>query len=179
MTRVAGMALGCVVVLIGCCTAAPRARAQDIAAARACAPMTVNAARLACYDAAFATATTVARATPPAAPAAPASAAPAAAAVPAPSFGDTGHLAPEVKAQEAARQSLPKSLNLTVQNAVALPHGLYRLYLDNDQVWETRDAHWAVAFQANDAVTITRMLMGGYQISLSGRGQSIGIKRIK
>jgi hypothetical protein len=74
---------------------------------------------------------------------------------------------------------LPKNVSATVTNAVALPQGRYRLTLDNGQIWETHDADWSLAFKSSDAVTITRMAMGGYQLSMTGRGPSVGVKRIK
>ncbi len=129
------------------------ARAEDLAAARNCTVIAANTARLACFDAAFGAAT----------------------ASPKPTFGDTGQFPAEIK----AKKSLPKNMSAKVQAVVALPQGRYRLTLDNEQVWETREAEWAMQFQTNDAVTITRMVMGGYQISQTGTGRSLGIKRIK
>jgi hypothetical protein len=88
-------------------------------------------------------------------------------------FGDNGQLHPESKAD------LPKNVTVQVQQVTPLPTGLYRLTLDNGQVWRTTQADWALAFKANDVVTISRMVLGGYEISLAGRSTSVSATRIK
>lgn len=128
-------------------------RAEDVAAARACGGFNEDAARLACYDKAFG----------------------AVAGKPEARFGDTGQLPSEV----AAREDLPKSVTAAVQAATPLAEGLYRLSLDNGQVWQTRRADWAMHFQSSDTVTISRMPLGGYEISIAGSARSVGVKRIK
>lgn len=132
---------------------------EDLTAARACVQITDTAARLACYDAAFA-----------AQPVRPASPAP-----PAASFGDNGQLPRQLK----AKADLPKKLQLKVQRVVPVGRGLYRLTLENGQIWETRQADWALEFKSSDTVTITRMVFDTYQISLAGQGRSVGVKRIE
>jgi hypothetical protein len=126
-------------------------RSEDIAAARACAGITQNSARLACYDSAFGNASG-----------------------PEAQFGDNGQLRPPVH-----KESLPKNVTAVVQSVRPLAQGLYRLSLDNGQVWQTRQADWAIVFKSNDAVTISRMALGGYQISVAGSGRSVGAKRIE
>lgn len=157
---------------------------QDLTAARACARITGAAARLACYDNAFAAPSTSAASSTPAvssapeprAPAArPASGAAPAAAPDIAQFGDKGQLQPEHKPKDA----LPKTLTAQVQNAAPLGRGLYRLTLENGQVWETRQADWTLDFKSGDMVTISRMLLDNYQVSLRGQGRSIGVRRIK
>jgi hypothetical protein len=147
---------------------------EDLAAARACVQLTGTAARLACYDAAFA-----AQPGPPANPAPSAASAPTAAststASPAASFGDNGQLQQQLK----AKAKLPKELQFKVQTAVPIGQGLYRLTLENGQIWETRQADWALEFKSGDTVTISRMVFDTYQISLAGRGLSVGVRRIK
>jgi hypothetical protein len=164
---------------------------EDLAAARACVQLAGPAARLACYDAAFA-----AQPAPPANPAPASSAAsapsaastppapsaasappapPASTASPAASFGDNGQLQQQLK----AKAKLPKELQFKVQTAVPIGQGLYRLTLENGQVWETRQADWALQFKSSDTVTISRMVFDTYQISLAGQGLSVGVKRIK
>lgn len=66
-----------------------------------------------------------------------------------------------------------------VQSAKPLGHGLYRLSLDNGQVWDTREADWAMDFKSSDTVTISRMVLGGYQISTSSSARSVAAKRIE
>lgn len=147
-----------------CCLAgiAGAAWSEDLAAAHACAQLRDNSLRLACYDAAFA-ATSGAGAAP--APAPPAAA----------RFGDHGQLRQEGK----AAASLPKTLDAKVAGVVSLGFGKYRLTLDNGQVWETVQADWALDFKSGDLVTFSRLLLGAYQVSLSGHATSVGVKRIR
>jgi hypothetical protein len=72
---------------------------------------------------------------------------------------------------------LPKELSAQVREVAALPAGLYRLTLDNGQVWDTTQAASALTFKANDAVTITRGSLGSHQISLAGH--STGVSAIR
>jgi hypothetical protein len=149
------------------CAVASRAGStwsEDLAAARACAGITDTAARLACYDAAFAA--THAPVTPPAASNPPTA-----------QFGYDGQPPPEL--QRKARANLPKKLQFKVQSVVPVGQGRYRLTMDNGQIWETRQADWALEFKSNDTVTISRMVFDTYQISLAGQGRSVGVKRIQ
>jgi hypothetical protein len=127
--------------------------AEDLNAARQCAANSNATARLACYDAAFAVAP------PP----------------PAAQFGDNDHLQKE----RAPKIEVPKSLDLTVTSAKPLLQGLYRLTFENGQVWETRQAEWSLAFKAGDVVTISRLPLGGYQVSMKGNPHSIPAKRMQ
>jgi hypothetical protein len=88
-------------------------------------------------------------------------------------FGDDGRLHPHPKAD------LPKNLTAQVQHVAPLPTGLYRLTLDNGQVWSTTQADSSLAFKANDMVTISRLLLGGYEISLAGHNTSVSATRMK
>ena len=139
--------------------AAVRVEAEDLNAARLCAAKTDVLARLACYDAAFAVA-------PPAS--APARA-------PAAQFGDNDVL----QKQRAPKVEVPKSLDLTVKSAQPLLQGLYRLTLENGQVWETRQAEWSLAFKVGDVITISRLPLGGYVVSMKGNPHTIGARRIQ
>lgn len=51
--------------------------------------------------------------------------------------------------------------------------------LENGQIWETREADWTLEFKSSDTVTISRMVFGSYQVSLPGKGRSVGVKRIQ
>jgi hypothetical protein len=158
------------------------AQADPSSRARACTQITDSTARLACFDAAFPPA--IAR--PPAAAPAPGAespvgsaaqavaAAPRAPTDPVASFGDKGQL-PAAKAQRA---ELPKRLNFHVKQAEALRGGLYRLTMDNGQVWVTKESDWALEFGNGDEVTIQRMALGGYRISHVGQGRNVAIGRI-
>ncbi len=89
------------------------------------------------------------------------------------SFGDSGQLRGEAK----ARRDAPSRLDSYVKRVVALPNGRYQLTLDNDQVWQTTEADWAIEFNPEDAVTISRLPLGGYRIALSGENRDLGVKR--
>ena len=141
------------------------AHGQDLQAAQACTRLDDDAARLSCYDAAMG----VRKAAPGAAKPQP------------PSdavrtdvqgkFGDDGRFHTESK------PTLPKNLSAQVREVAILPAGLYRLTLDNGQVWDTTQADSALAFKANDAVTISRRVFGGYDISLAGHNTSVSATR--
>jgi hypothetical protein len=135
-----------------------RVEAEDLNAARLCAAKTDVLARLACYDAAFAVAPPQLAPPPPVA-----------------QFGDNEVL----QKQRAPKVEVPKSLDLTIKSAQALLQGLYRLTLENGQVWETRQAEWSLAFKAGDVITISRLPLGGYLVSMKGNPHSIGAKRIQ
>jgi hypothetical protein len=144
------------VLALGC------AHGQDLKAAQACTRLGDDASRLACYDAALGVAK------PPTAQQSGVGKT-----EPSAKFGDNGRLHPEAKAD------LPKNLTVQVQQVTPLPTGLYRLTMDNGQVWRTTQADWALAFKANDTVTISRMVLGGYEISLAGHTTSVNATRIK
>jgi hypothetical protein len=86
-------------------------------------------------------------------------------------FGDDGHL------HSKAEAPLPKTLSAQVQQVARLPAGLYRLTLNNGQVWDTTQADSALVFNANDAIVISRGWLGSYQISLAGRNTSVNVVR--
>ncbi|MGH9563408.1 MAG: hypothetical protein ACRD3S_18290 [Terracidiphilus sp.] len=144
-----GLAL---VFAVGC------AHGQDLQAAQACTRLGNDAARLSCYDAAMGR---LKLAPPTAAVDAEAEA----------KFGDDGRFHTE------AKPSLPKTLSAQVREVTLLPAGLYRLALDNGQVWDTTQADSALAFKANDAVTISRGLLGSHEISLAGHNTSVSVVR--
>jgi hypothetical protein len=143
------------------------AQAQDLHAAQACTRLGDEAARLSCYDAAMGVLKSASGAAKP-------QSAPPAEAVgiaPLAKFGDDGRLHTD------AKTPLPKNLSAQVREVTLLPGGLYRLALDNGQVWDTTQAASALAFKANDSVIISRGLLGSHQISLAGRNTSVSIVR--
>ena len=73
----------------------------------------------------------------------------------------------------------PKRLNAVVTGVTPLGRGLYRLTLDNGQVWDTTQADWALAFHASNTVTISRMMLGNYLVSRTGEGHSVAVKRVQ
>ncbi len=141
------------VVGLLCLAAGAQAWSEDIAAARACAAIADPTSRLACYDAAFPTA------------------------IPAPQaqFGDNYQL----QKQRSPKVETPKSLQAAIKSAISLPQGLYQLSLDNGQVWQTREADWTLDFKSDDVITISRLPLGGYQISKPGNGRSVGARRVQ
>jgi hypothetical protein len=88
-------------------------------------------------------------------------------------FGDDGRLHTD------AKTDLPKSLTAQVRQVTPLANGLYRLTLDNGQVWTSTEADSALTFEVNDRVTISRMLWGRYEISLAGRTANVSATRMK
>lgn len=165
----------------------------DEPSARSCTSIADKMARLACYDAALGVTTVPApqSATSVASPVAPrTSPAPQTAPAPAPrtapvvappsvaktpedAFGDTGNL------KGSQKPVLPKRLTATVLKAVPLGQGLYRLTLDNGQIWQTTQADWTVDFDSSNSVTISRMMFGNYLISHTGQGITVSVKRIQ
>ena len=138
------------------------AHGQDLKAAEACTRLGDDASRLSCYDAALGVAKS------PTAQQSGVGKTDAEA-----KFGDNGGLHPDSKTE------LPKNLTVQVQQVTSLPSGRYRLTLDNGQIWRTTQADWALAFKASDTVTISRMVLGGYQISLAGHNATVSATRIK
>jgi len=138
------------------------ARSRDLKPAQACTRLSDDASRLACYDAALGYSKSPAvqssgtdKTAPPA------------------KFGDNGLLHPDAKAD------LPKSMTVQVRQVTSLAYGLYRLTLDNGQVWRTTQADSALEFKADDMVTISRRVLGGYEVSFAGRNASVNATRIK
>lgn len=131
---------------------------QDLHAAQACTRLADDAARLSCYDVAMGLAKT-----PPPVQAAGANGQA--------KFGDDGRFHSE------AKPDVPKNLSARVQDVTVLPAGLYRLALNNGQVWETTQADSALVFRSNDAVVITRGWLGSYQIALAGHNTSVSATR--
>jgi hypothetical protein len=127
------------------------ARAQDLKAAQACTRLVDDVSRLSCYDAAFGVSKTE----------------------PLAGFGDNGGLHP------SSQTDLPKSITVRIQQVTPLAYGLYRLTLDNGQVWRTTQEDSALEFKANDMVTISRRVMGGYGVSLAGRNASVNATRMR
>jgi hypothetical protein len=138
------------------------ARGQDVKAAQACTRLADDAARLACFDAAFGALK------PPTG-----QQSGAVKSDPVAKFGDDGRLHTDAKID------LPKNFTAQVRQVTPLANGLYRLNLDNGQVWTSTEADSALTFKVNDRVTISRMPFGRYEISLAGHTTSVGATRMK
>lgn len=144
---------------------------------QACARIVADAARLACYDAAFGRAPSSSTPVPPAT-APPVVQPPAAAATPIAAvdkFGDYGQLPRD----RLVKSSVPARVAGSITHLSLLPDGLYRLTLDNAQTWQTTQSDWALAFKIGDQVEIRRLPLGGYQLSVSGNNRSVGAKRTR
>jgi hypothetical protein len=151
------------------------ASAQSTAqSAASCAGITDNEQRLACYDKLFRktspeqsdpTVTSAAHtATPSQAPPEPSSAAA--------SVSEFG------AAYKQPKNNV-KHLTAVVTGVAPIGRGLYRLTLNNGQVWDTTQADWALDFQTNNTVTISRMMLGNYLISRPGQGHTVAVKRVQ
>jgi hypothetical protein len=127
------------------------AQGQDLHAMQTCTQLGDDEARLSCYDAAMGVAKSASSAAKP-------------------KPGDDGRLHSEAK-------TLPKTVSAQVREAALLPAGMYRLTLDNGQVWETTQADSALAFKANDAIVISRGWLGSIQISLAGHNTNVSATR--
>jgi hypothetical protein len=143
------------------------AHGQDLQAAQACTRLDDDAARLSCYDAAMGVRKAASGAAKP-------QSAPPSDAV---RTGAQGKFGDDGRFHTESKPSLPKNLTVQVREVTILPAGLYRLVLDNGQVWDTTQADSALAFKANDAVTISRRVLGGYEISLAGHNNSVSATR--
>jgi hypothetical protein len=144
-----------------------------------------DAARLACYDAAFGRASSgMSTSGGPAQPAGKVSAPSAKLAAPAAGgttanavdkFGDYGQL----ERDRHANSDLPKRESAQIIRLASLPNGRVRLTLDNQQSWDTTEADWAIVFKVGERVQIDRLPLGGYQVSLVGNNHSVGAKRTR
>lgn len=138
------------------------AHGRDLKPAQACTRLNDDASRLACYDAAMGYSKSPAAQSSGTGKTAPLA-----------KFGDNGLLHPNAKAD------LPKSMTVQVRQVDSLAYGLYRLTLDNGQVWRTTQGDSAIEFKADGMVTISRRVLGGYEISLAGRNASVNATRIQ
>ena len=154
--------------------------------ATACAALTEDARRLACYDATFA-----ARPAPAEAATSPPSSTPSAAAAAAQAstaasdqrsaterFGFRGEIArEEVDRQEA---STPKvdMLQARITAIEWLPRGEFVLTLDNGQVWRQKTTESIGALRPGDQVTIKAGKLGSFRLSASS-ARSTHVQRMK
>lgn len=144
---------------------------------QACTRIVNDAARLACYDAAFGVTPSAqasalaARPTPEVQPPAPVTTPPKGV----DRFGDYGQLARD----RQLNAGVPDRVAGRVVQLSALPNGLYRMTLDNKQTWQTTQSDWALSFKAGDPVEITRLRLGGYQLTVTGSNRSVGAKRVQ
>jgi hypothetical protein len=149
--------------------------------ARRCTQVADSLQRLVCFDRAFA-----APAAAPGPTAAPVAAVPVAAAPPpvaapvappAPALGDESV---RRKNQERA-DAAPTTLTATVSAMKELRPDVFRLTLDNGQVWDQTESESLFSVKVGDSVRIDRGKMGGYQMARVGNGRSgwVRVTRVK
>jgi len=131
--------------------------------------------RLACYDKLFED--RPAEQQPPPSGSTPMRASTAAQAPPQPS--STTAASSEFGGEIRHPKASPKRLEAVVTDVAPIGQGLYRLTLDNGQVWDTTQADWALEFRASNRVTISRMMLGNYLIARAGEGRTVAVKRVK
>lgn len=168
--------------------------------AERCASVADSLERLVCYDRIFAPAGAGAAAGPGAAamPAAPA-AAPATARMPAPipAPARTSAPAPAATADRAAsdfgsdqlrrssagdeEEAEPRTLTATVKELRETRRNVFRITLDNDQIWQQMDMDSLFHVQVGDTVEINRGRLGGYRMARKSRGGSgwVRVNRLK
>jgi len=165
------------VVSLALAALAPAGAAADgsLQQARACAAIQDSLQRLVCYDRVFA---------PSAAPAAVAPA-PAVAAAPAPPVADPRESfgADQLKRTEAEREATPepRTLTATVSQVREMRPSVFRVTLDNGQVWQQMDMDSLFNLAAGDTVQIDRGRMGGYRMARISKGGSswVRVSRVK
>jgi hypothetical protein len=157
-------------------TASVFAAEAQVEAGRQCAQVKDSLQRLVCYDRVFLTGEAVAPAAPPAAVApravpVPAPVANAPAPVPAPAAAPSlGEERVQRKAKEKPAE--PASLEATVTALKETRPAVFRLTLDNGQVWQQMDMSSVFQVDVGDTVRIEKGTMGGYRLTRSSRGRS-------
>jgi hypothetical protein len=145
-------------------------------AVRRCAQVADSLQRLVCFDRAIAPAATAPVAAAPAAAPAAATPLPANQATPpAPALGDES-----VRRKVRARaESAPTRLTAAVSAMKELRPGVFRLTLDNGQVWEQAEAESLFSVKVGDSVQIDKGKLGGYQMARVSNGRSGWVRVIR
>lgn len=149
-------------------------------AARRCAQMQDSLQRLVCYDRIFAApagsaAPTAGPVTAPA-PAAPGVATAVAVAPVQQSFGSE-HLKSSV--EERKRIEAPETQKAKVAAVREARPGVWRITLENDQVWQQAEADRNFFISAGDTVVIERGLLGSHHLEQEGGGRRVRVTRVK
>lgn len=144
--------------------------------AQRCAQVPDSLQRLVCYDRVF---------PPGQVPAAPAvtSPAPPVATAPPPAIPTAEFGAESVRRTEEQRQAEepPRSLTAALDSVREMRPNVFRMTLENGQVWDQMDMDITFTVQAGDTVQIERGRMGGYRMSRTSRGGSgwVRVNRLK
>lgn len=151
--------------------------------ARACAAIQDSLQRLVCYDRVFAPSSAPAASVPAPAPAPATAAAPAAAAAPPAADPRESFGADQLKRSEAERKAAPepRTMTATVSQVRETRPSVFRVTLENGQVWQQMDMDSQFLVAEGDTVQIDRGRMGGYRMARTSKGGSswVRVNRVK
>lgn len=133
------------------------AAAPSLDAALRCGALADRDARLNCYDQLFAK--------PPATAAAPAAVVPAPATAPASAAAASVGAETLPKPREEKTATAPTMLVARIAAILPLQGSMFRITLDNGQVWETQEGHSSFIIKVGDTVRINKRPMGSYQVA--------------
>ena len=161
-------------------TASVFAADAQVEAGRQCAQVKDSLQRLVCYDRVFLAGEAAAPAAPAAVaprvvqvPAPVVTAAPAAVPVPVPAPAAAPSLGEErVQRKSKEKPTEPSSLEATVTALKETRPAVFRLSLDNGQVWQQMDMSSVFQVAVGDTVRIEKGTMGGYRLTRTSRGRS-------
>jgi hypothetical protein len=94
-----------------------------------------------------------------------------AAATPAPALGDEA-VRRTVKEKEAAKATEPTSLEAKVTALRETRPEIFRVTLDNGQVWQQMDMSSLFHLETGDTIRIEKGTMGGYRMARTSKGRS-------
>lgn len=166
--------------VLGLVSSVAAAAESPLDAARRCGMVKDSLERLVCYDRLFGpdamppaarapSATPMVPVAPPAPVAAPVAAAPVAAApAAAPALGDEA----VKKHSKATKSNEPTGLTANVSALKEIGQNLYRISLDNGQVWQQVESASLFQVAVGDTVRIEKGVMGSYRMSRTSNGQS-------
>jgi hypothetical protein len=138
--------------------------------ARRCVQVKDSLERLVCFDRAFAvTAAQAGQSAPAAAARVPVAAAPAVAPLPVASLGDESV---KRKSRNSAEPEAPTSLTAKVIALKETRKNVFRVTLDNGQVWQQMDMESLFTVALGDTVQIDKGRLGGYRMARVSNGRS-------
>lgn len=140
----------------------------QLEAGRRCTQIKDSLERLVCFDRAFASAET------PASAPAPTAAPPAVSAAPA--LGDE-----QLERPAESRPKVPLNAEARVAQLQDLPGRVYRITLDNDQVWDQNEFSSLFQVKVGDTVRIVKGVLGSYRMARTSHGTSgwVDVHRVR
>jgi hypothetical protein len=171
------------VVTLALTGGAVRAAEAPLDRARQCAAIQDSLQRLVCYDRVFTPGVSAEPSPVPAAPSA--SAPPPAPPAPAAQAGtDTARFGAETLKRsdaEREREAPPSSITATVRELRETRPNVFRVSLDNGQIWQQMDMDSLFTLAVGDTVQIDRGRLGGYRMSRTSKGGSgwVRVNRLK